>query len=107
MVLNNVLKTAKTISIVFDLKESQILKQLALFLRIQTTLFVVFSITEICLFKYWLKFVLKRLVKMNDSMIILILTLENLSMSILFSLVRIHISDHQFMPGMKSEKSGL
>ena len=97
MIINNILKTVNTGIIIFDLDEVKILKSFAMFLRIQATLFVLFTVIEICLFKYWLKFILKRLVTMDDSVIVVIFSLQNILMSVLFAMARVQISDDQYI----------
>ena len=97
MIVNNILKTVNTSIIIFDLDEVKFLKSFAMFLRIQATLFVLFTVIEICLFKYWLKFILKRLVTMDDSVIVMIFSLQNILMSVLFAIARVQISDEQYI----------
>lgn len=98
MIVNNLSKTLTIIPIVFDLEEPWFLEKFVMFLRIETSVFLTLTITEICIFKYWLKFILKRLIIMDNQRIVLVLTLENLMMSTLFALVRIHKSDDKYLP---------
>ena len=63
------------------------------FLQLQFNLFSIFTILEIVTIKYWLKFIRKKVVAMNDEIIVFVLTLQNLMMSSLYALVKIVIGD--------------
>ena len=106
-IFNNVLRTLDTAMIIFDLEQIKLLKQFVFFLKIQGSLYFLFMVTEIVLVKYWMRFILKRLVTMDDAFLVFVLTLENLTMSTLFSLARVIISDDQFIPQFGSAESKL
>ena len=91
LMINHVLRTVSTIQVVFELQHVQWLTLLVYFLKTQVVLFAQFTVTEICLFKYWLKFIRKRLVTMEESFIVTVLTMENLMMSLLFAASRVFI----------------
>ena len=63
------------------------------FLQLQFNLFSIFTILEIVTIKYWLKFIRKKVVAMDDEIIVFVLTLQNLVMSSLYALVKIVIGD--------------
>ena len=92
-IISHILRTSETAMVIFDLEHFQLLRQFVLFLKIQSILYLLFTITEIVLIKYWMRFILKRMVTMDDAFIVFVLTLENLSMSILFALARVMISE--------------
>ena len=106
-IINNILKTSDTVMVIFDLEHIRLLKQFVLFLKAQATLYFLYTVTEIVLVKYWMRFILKRLVTMDDAFIAFVLTLENLTMSILFAIARVMISDETIMPQFGSAESRL
>ena len=106
-IVNNILKTPDTLMVIFDLEHIRLLKQFVLFLKIQATLYFLYTVTEIVLVKYWMRFILKRLVTMDDAFIAFVLTLENLTMSILFAIARVIISDESILPQFGSAESRL
>ena len=93
--------------VIFDLEHIQLLKQFVFFLKVQAALYFCYTVTEIVLVKYWMRFILKRLVTMDDAFIAFVLTLENLTMSILFAIARVMISDETIMPQFGSAESRL
>ena len=106
-IINNILKTSNTVIVIFDLDHIQLLNQFALLLKVQASLYFLYTVTEIVLVKYWMRFILKRLVTMDDAFIAFVLTLENLTMSILFAIARVMISDETIMPQFGSAESRL
>ena len=106
-IINNILKTSDTVMVIFDLEHIRLLKQFVLFLKVQAILYFLYTVTEIVLVKYWMRFILKRLVTMDDAFIAFVLTLENLTMSILFSLARVMISDESMLSQFGSAESRL
>ena len=107
LILNNILRTSDSVMVIFDLKHIQLLQQFVLFLKVQNNLYLLYTVTEIVLVKYWLRFILKRLVTIDDAFIAFVLTLENFTMSILFSLARVIISDESILPQFGSAESRL
>ena len=105
LIFNNILKTSDAVMVIFDLENIQLLKQFVLFLKIQSVMNFYYTVTEIVLVKYWMRFILKSLVAMDDAFIAFVLTLENLTMSILFSLARVIISDETILPQYGSAES--
>ena len=89
--------------VIFDLEHLQLLRQFVLFLKIQNVLYMLFTITEVVLVKYWMRFILKKLVTMDDTFIVVVLTLENLAMSILFAIARVIISEDYLVEYQSAE----
>ena len=77
----------------FDLDYSNFDINFNTFLQIQTNLYSIFTILEILLFKYWMKFIRKRVMAMNDEIIVFYLTLQNLCISAIYAFVKITIGD--------------
>ena len=102
-IFSNILRTSDTAMVIFDLEHLQFLRQFAMFLRIQSVLYVLFTITEIVLVKYWMRFIMKRFVTMDDAFIVFVLTLENLTMSTLFALARVMISERHLLEYQSAE----
>ena len=74
-------------------------------LKLFTVLALHFAFIEIVLFKLWLRFIKKRLVAMDDNFIITVLTMENVTMSVLFGAAKVIISDDIMMPMYNSSES--
>ena len=89
--------------VIFDLEHLQLLRQFVLFLKIQNVLYMLFTITEVVLVKYWMRFIMKKLVTMDDTFIVVVLTLENLAMSILFAIARVIISEDYLVEYQSAE----
>ena len=106
-IINSILRTSDTVMVIFDLEHIRLLKQFVFFLKVQAALYFWYTVTEIVLVKYWMCFILKRLVTMDDAFIAFVLTLENLTMSILFSLARVMISDESMLSQFGSAESRL
>ena len=106
-IINNILRTSDTVMVIFDLEHIRLLRQFVFFLKVQAALYFFYTVTEIVLVKYWMCFILKRLVTMDDAFIAFVLTLENLTMSILFAIARVMISDETIMPQFGSAESRL
>ena len=95
-IFTNILKTSEMVMVIFDLEHFQLLRQFVAFTRVQSVLYILFTLTEMILIKYWMQFILKKVIIKDDAFIVLVLTLENLMMSILFALARVMISDGDF-----------
>ena len=103
--ISNVLRSAQTIQVLFDLDHIWFLCKFTLFTPNQAVLALHFTLIEIVLFKFWLRFVKKRLVAMNDNFIVTVLTMENVTMSVLFGAAKVIISDETMMPMYNSSES--
>ena len=106
-IINSILRTSDTVMVIFDLEHIRLLKQFVFFLKVQAALYFFYTVTEIVLAKYWMRFILKRLVTMDDAFIAFVLTLENLTMSILFAIARVKISYETILPQFGSAESRL
>ena len=106
-IINAILRTSDTVMVIFDLEHIRLLKQFVVFLKVQAALYFFYTVTEIVLVKYWMQFIMKRLVTMDDAFIAFVLTLENLTMSILFAIARVVISDESILPQFGSAESRL
>ena len=106
-IINHILRTSDTVMIIFDLEGIRLLRQFVFFLKVQAALYFFYTVTEIVLAKYWMCFILKRLVTMDDAFIAFVLTLENLTMSILFAIARVLITDETIMPQFGSAENRL
>ena len=93
LVFNNCHETIQVIQIIFDLDYSNVVNNFNAVLQIQTNLYTIFTILEILAFKYWLKFIRKRILAMNDQIIVFYLTLQNLLISTIYAFAKVIIGD--------------
>ena len=63
------------------------------FLQFQILFFSIFTLMEIVIIKFWLKFIRQRVVVMKEDFIVICLTLQNLMMSSLYSIVKVIMGD--------------
>ena len=93
LIFNNICETVQAIKIVFDIDYPKILADCHAFLQFLTNLFSIFTLMEIVMIKFWLKFIRKRLVVMKEDFIVRCLTLQNFLMSSLYALTKVIIGD--------------
>lgn len=97
------LRTFQTVQVMFDLDNVWLLEKITLFTPYQSTLAFHCTLIEMFLFKFWLKFIRKRLVVMDDAFISFVLTMENITMSVLFAWAKVILSDEGlFLPQSRS-----
>ena len=93
MIFNNLYETVRAIEIVFDLDYPKVMTDFHAFLQFQTNFFTIFTLLEIVMIKFWLKFIRKRLVVMKEDFIVLCLNLENFFISSLYGLTKVKFGD--------------
>ena len=91
------LRSIQTVQVMFDLNHIWLLNKITLFAPTQCSLAFHYVMIEILLFKFWLRFIKKKLVVMDDAFITTVLTMENVTMSILFALAKVMLSDEGFL----------
>ena len=96
LIFNNCYETVQVIQIIFDLNYPNYVTNFNGFLQIQTNLFSILTILEILTFKYWMRFIKKSVVAMNDQIIVFYLMLQNLFISSLFAITKVIIGDGEF-----------
>ena len=106
-IISNILRSVQTVQVIFDLDHIWFLNKFTLFTPTQSLLALQYTFIEIVLFKFWLRFIKKRLVPMDDNFIVTVLTMENITMSVLFGMAKVMISDDKLMPQYKSADSKL
>ena len=70
------------------------------FKHMQGTYFLIFTVTEICLFKYWNEFIRKKMVSMDEGFIVFFLTSANIMNSCLFAAFKIIVGDAEELATM-------
>lgn len=93
LIFNNLCETVRAIEIVFDLDYPKVMTDFHAFLQFQILLFSIFTLMEILMIKFWLKFIRQRVVVMKEDFIVICLTVQNLMMSSLYSIVKVILGD--------------
>ena len=94
LMFNNTVDTIQTTKNVFHV-DVGILNIFKEFVKMQTWHFYLLSLIEICLIKYWLKYLRKRLISMDETFLVWSLNLSNLMISIFSTCSKI-IFDEEF-----------
>ena len=76
------------------------IRYLYAFKHMQGTFFLLFTVTEICLFKLWNEFIRKKMVSMDEGFIVFFLTSANIMNSCLFSAFKIIVGDAEELATM-------
>ena len=92
LIFHNTVDTIQTMKNVFDV-EVGVLTIFKEFVKMQTWHFYLLSLIEICLIKYWLKYLRKRLVSMDETFIVWSLNLINIMISISLSSAKIMLDE--------------
>lgn len=92
LMFQNTFYTSQILKNVFDL-DLKILSTFNQFVKMQTWHFYLLSLIEICLVKYWLKYVRKRLICMDENFFVTSLTIINIMVSISFSFAKIMLGE--------------
>ena len=92
LMFHNTVETIETLNNVFglDLASLETVKEVV---KIQTWHFYLLSLIEICLIKYWLKYLRKRLISMDEHFIVRCLSMINVMISISCSCAKIVLGD--------------
>ena len=92
LMFHNTVETIETLNNVFgiDLASLGIVKEVV---KMQTWHFYLLSLIEICLIKYWLKYLRKRLISMDEHFIVRCLSMINVMISISCSCAKIVLGD--------------
>ena len=92
LMFHNTVETIETLNNVFglDLASLETVKEVV---KMQTWHFYLLSLIEICLIKYWLKYLRKRLISMDEHFIVRCLSMINVMISISCSCAKIMLGD--------------
>lgn len=92
LMFHNTVETIETLNNVFglDLASLETVKEVV---KMQTWHFYLLSLIEICLIKYWLKYLRKRLISMDEHFIVRCLSMINVMISISCSCAKIVLGD--------------
>ena len=93
VIVANIAESFNSIQIVFDLDYPLILKYFYFFQKMQLVFTFYLTIIEVCLLKYWLKFIRKKIIAMDDSFVGFGITLANVLVTTLFALSKVVIGD--------------
>ena len=92
LMFHNTVETIETLNNVFglDLASLETVKEVV---KIQTWHFYLLTLIEICFIKYWLKYLRKRLISMDEHFIVRTLSMINVMISISCSCAKIMLGD--------------
>ena len=93
VILGNIAESVNSIQIVFDLNYPSILKYFYYFQKMQLVFMFYLTMIEVCLLKYWLKFIRKKIIAMDDSFVCFGITLANLFVTTLFAVSKVVVGD--------------
>ena len=93
VIVANIAESFNSIQIVFDLDYPLILKYFYFFQKMQLVFTFYLTMIEVCLLKYWLKFIRKKIIAMDDSFVGFGITLANVLVTTLFALSKVVIGD--------------
>ena len=89
-IIANVLETWTTLEIVFNMSGLYLFES---FKDVFIMCNFLFTVLEITVLKYWLKFIRKSLISMDDNFMYLSLSIQNIVLSTLFSVSKFVIGD--------------
>ena len=93
VIVANIAESFNSIQIVFDLDYPLILKYFYYFQKMQLVFTFYLTVIEVCLLKYWLKFIRKKIIAMDDSFVGFGITLANVIVTTLFAVSKVVIGD--------------
>ena len=93
VIASNIAESINSIQIIFDLDYPSILNYFYYFQKMQLVFTFYLTMIEVCLLKYWLKFIRKKIIAMDDSFVGFGITLANVSLTSLFAVSKVFIGD--------------
>ena len=93
VIMSNIAESINSIQIIFDTNFPLLVKYFYFFQKMQLVFNFYLTMIEVCLMKYWLKFVRKKIINIDDSFVSFGITLTNAMLSSLFAISKVVIGD--------------
>ena len=93
VIVSNIAESINSFQMIFDLSYHSILKYFYYFQRMQLVFTFYLTMIEVCMIKYWLKFIRKKVIAMDDSFMGVGYTLVNVFITSLFAISKVAIGD--------------
>ena len=102
-IIGNALQTTiRTFHAIFETDYPNFIRYVYALKHMQGTFFLLFTVIEICLFKYWNEFVRKKMLCMDEGFIVFFVTSTNIMISCLFGALKIIVGDAEDLAAMET-----
>ena len=93
VIISNIAESINSVQMIFDVNFPLHIKYFYFFQKMQLVLNFYLTMIEVCLMKYWLKFVRKKIITIDDSFVSVGITLTNVMLSSMFAISKVVIGD--------------